>query len=159
MSEVSIEIEEEVGVYRLRVTGTEVQKIVKALESIEERLKPPTITGTEKPKGATKGLSLPEFINRLSPKTDSDKALCCGYYIQKVRGTESFTTKSLRSTYIEAKLRKSPNMSEAVGKNVRKGFMSPTGQKKEGLSSYYVTRDGEAFVESGLQEKQGITEK
>jgi len=141
-----IEIECKVGEYTIRVRGKDAEAIFAEIRNISEKLEVKTRKAT-----GTGGPSLTEFVNSTNPQSDLDRALCCALFLQVHRSLESITTKDVKDAYREAKLPKSTNMSEAIAKNIDKGFMAPTGKQKDGLKSYYVTTPGEKYVNSGFK--------
>lgn len=145
-----IEIEETVGNYTVRVRGKSPKEVAKQIVDTANAL---GVSGTTRPGASSKAKSVTEFINSLHPKTDNDRTLCCAHYLQNYRNTESITTKDLKAAYREAKLPTSTNPSRAIDENVKRGYLAPTGKKKEGYNSFYVTSDGTEYVQAGLKAK------
>lgn len=142
-----VEIEQTIGDYTIRVRGSTAKDVAR---QVIEAAKALGATGA-KLKAPSTAKSLTEFINLLHPKTDPDRVVCCAYFLQTQRNTEAITTRDLGEAYREAKLPKSSNLSDAVASSVSKGYLAPTGKKKEGYASYYVTSDGLGYVQSGLK--------
>jgi hypothetical protein len=148
--ETYVEIEQTFGNYIIRVRGPNAKAVAKQMAEAAKALGTPGVAGRAIPSRAK---SLTEFVNSLDPKSDLDRALCCACFLQTQRGNESITSKDLRAAYREAKLPKSPNFSQAIASNVNKGYLAPTGKKKDGYDSYYVTLPGIRYVNSGLKAK------
>ncbi len=96
-----------------------------------------------------KKLAPSEFLRKVSPKNQPDRALVLAYYLEKVDGQSSFTTGELADKAREAK---SPfgNVSDVVGKLAARGLMMSAGEK-EGQRAYALTASGEEYVESMVE--------
>jgi hypothetical protein len=95
---------------------------------------------------AQKQLSLGEFLLSTSPKSDVDKALVIGYYLEQFEKTTPFTSKELEAAFRRAKEPPPVNTNETVNKNVRKGTIMEAREKKDGLKAWTLTNSGEARV-------------
>jgi hypothetical protein len=98
-----------------------------------------------------KQTSVAQFFRKVAPKTDIDRVLIAGYFLEHFRNTEKFTAAEVRDTIREAKIPPPSNPSDAVAKNIKKGFMMPAGDK-DGKLSYVLTSDGEENVKESLNE-------
>jgi len=98
-----------------------------------------------------KRLSVAQLFKKTSPKSDVDRTLIAGYYLEKYASHENFTTAELAQTIRNAKNNPPKNPSDAVAKNIRKGLIMPSGDK-EGKIAYVLTTDGEEAVENLLQQ-------
>lgn len=96
-----------------------------------------------------------EFIKKLSPKNQSEKAIVLAYYLEKVRGMDKFTTADLTAVGREAKQPKFTNISDTVAKQVQQGLLMGAGGPgdKESSRAYILTSSGEEYVESLLSSK------
>jgi hypothetical protein len=93
-----------------------------------------------------KKLAAAEFLKRISHTNQQDRALALGYYLEKVEGLTSFTTKELLEASRQAKYPFS-NISESVSRLVGRGLMMSAGDK-EGARAYSLTASGEQQIES-----------
>lgn len=93
-----------------------------------------------------------EFIKKLSPKNQSEKAIVLAYYLEKVRGIESFTTTDLTDVGREAKQPRFTNISDIVAKQVQQGLLMGAGDKESGRA-YVLTTTGEEHVENLINSK------
>jgi predicted metal-dependent hydrolase len=100
------------------------------------------------PSGAAAGkaLSQAQFFKKLALTTDIDRALAAAYYLEKQQGQANFTAAEIRETIRAAKITPPKNPSDAIAKNVRKGFIMFAGDK-EGKRAFVLTTDGEQDVE------------
>lgn len=94
-----------------------------------------------------------EFIKQKGPKTDMDRVICACYCLTKYRKIKSITKKDLDEFFPEAGMPMPANVNDMINKNIDRGYLAPTRKLKEGLKSYYITTDGERFVETGLKEE------
>lgn len=103
----------------------------------------------------TKGkvLSASEFIKKLSPKNHSERALALGYFLEKHKKMESFTTGDLISVRAEAKQSKFTNISDTIARLVQQGLVMGAGEK-DGKRAYALTTTGEEAVEVTWNSKQ-----
>jgi len=92
-----------------------------------------------------KATSPAQFFKNASPKTDVDRALVAGYYLERFEQLESFTAAEIRDTIRKAKIAPPKNPSDAVAKNIKKGLMMTAGDK-DGKMAYVLTTDGEEAV-------------
>lgn len=93
-----------------------------------------------------------EFIKKLSPKNQSEKALVLAYYLEKVKSMDNFTTSDLTEVGREAKQPKFTNISDTVAKQVQQGLLMGAGDKESGRA-YVLTTTGEEYVENLIGSK------
>lgn len=103
--------------------------------------------------GKGKELSPSEYIKRLAPKNQSEKALILAYYLEKHKGFDSFTTTELTDLGREAKQPRFTNISDTVSSQVQQGMLMGAG-KKEANRAYALTTSGEEYVEGLIGAKQ-----
>jgi hypothetical protein len=90
-----------------------------------------------------------QFFKKASAKSDPERVLAAGYYLEKLSSMESFTTAEIVDTIRKAKIPRPTNPSDAVAKNIKKGMIMPAGSK-EGKRAFTLTSDGEEAVNSAL---------
>jgi hypothetical protein len=100
-----------------------------------------------------KPISVAQFFRKLGAKTDIDRALGAGYYLEKYRQFEKFSAAEVKETIREAKIPPPKNPNDAVNKNIKKGFIMAAGDK-DGKMGYVLTSDGEAEVVNALAESE-----
>ena len=98
-----------------------------------------------------KKTSAAEFVKKSTAKSQFDRALMLGYYLEKSEGA-NFTAAELGRLGKEIK-QPFANASDAVAKLTGRGLMMSAGDK-EGARAYALTASGEAYVEAMLVEKQ-----
>ncbi len=100
-----------------------------------------------------KPMSLREFVISKSPKTSVDVALLIAYHLEKFARVSPFNHDDLIRGFAEAKEPLPSNPSDTVYKNIRRGLLTETKEKKDGMKAWIVTNSGERFVENGLKEE------
>lgn len=113
-------------------------------QAAEKREKAPgeQITQTEKP------MSLGEFMNRINPKSHGDKILVFGYYLEKIKGYESFNLDDIEKCYQDARLPKTKNFSPYITHLIRQGYLMDSEQKKDNKKAWKLTKNGIDYVEN-----------
>ena len=147
-----------VGDSEIEVTGPKnyVEK------KIEEFLnKPPTnIGGTtasasiphaSAPELKGKLLSAAQFFKKCNPKTDNDRVLTAGFYLEQVKNLPNFTAAEVRDQIREAKRQAPRNVNDAVNQNIKKGFLMSAGDRDNKIA-FVLTSDGEEQVKEMLKE-------
>jgi len=100
----------------------------------------------------TKPHSPAEFIKKIAPKGQPDRALILGYYIEKYQNKENFSTNDLTELNRQAKQVSFTNISDTVAKQVQQGLMMGSGQD-EGKRLFTLTTTGEETVENLINQK------
>lgn len=113
------------------------------------RLQSPTLTKEPVGTAAVKSMSIGQFMKRVSAKTDVDKALAAGYYLEKHENAEKFTAADIRTTIKGAKMPPPKNPNDAINKNIKKGYIMAAGDK-DGKMGYVLTTDGEQAIDDSL---------
>jgi len=128
----------------------ELEQIRRVLEEHERRLsKLEEAFETKSPK-TVKRMSIREFLNLKKPKTDVDKTLAICYYLEKYENIIPFTRRDIMEAFKKAREKVPANVSDAINKNIKKGFIDEVG-KKEKLKAYQLTNSGEKFVENDFK--------
>jgi len=108
-------------------------------------------------KGRAIGESIGEFLRKVASKAHTDISLAMGYFLLKYRNIEQFTVSDLESLYSEARHPKT-NLNLAIIGNIKKGFMIDTGEKREQLKLFAISRLGEDYVETNLLKPPSVGE-
>lgn len=98
-----------------------------------------------------KKTSAAQFFRKAAPKTDVDRALLAGYFLEKYQNGESFTSIEIRETIRSAKIAPPKNPSDAIAKNIKKGLMMSAGDK-DGKMAFVLTSDGEDAVDDAANQ-------
>jgi len=99
--------------------------------------------------GARKKLSLAQFFRKLALRSDVDRALAAGYYLESSEEKETFTAAEVRDAIRAAKIVPPRNPSDSIAQNIRKGLMMSAGDK-EGKMAFVLTTDGEEVIDALL---------
>lgn len=93
-----------------------------------------------------KSVSLSQLMKPMALKTDINRVLIAGYYLEHYTDAEKFTAAEIRDTLKAAKQPPPKNPSDVINKNIKKGHMMPAGDK-DGKLGYVLTSDGEQVIE------------
>ncbi len=104
---------------------------------------------TDKNTGKKK-LSVKEFILSKKAKSDIQKTLVVGFYLDKYEGLDCFNREDLEKGFRSAKETVPSNINVDVNKNIGKGYFAEAREKKDKLTAWYVTNLGEECVEMEL---------
>lgn len=132
----------------------EVGKIKKKLEEHEERISRLERLFQTKPEVIKKKISIKEFILQKRPKSDVQKALVIGYYLEKYQDFSSFNVKDVEQGFREAREKIPTNVGDKIQKNIAKGHMMEAGEEKEEMKAYFLTSSGERFVENNFGKEE-----
>lgn len=157
----SVTMRVRIGDHELEVTGP-IDFVEKKIAEFNEQQKatPSIGTGQRAHKSKSqepldlmkpdKGMSAAQFFKNVSPKSDVDRVLVAGYYLEKFKGEEKFTAAEL-SELIRTQAKKQPpkNPNHTVNQNIRKGYMMGAGDK-DGKMAVVLTSDGEEAIEALL---------
>ena len=126
-----------------------VSRLTKRLDEYEARLR--KVEGYFAPESAkpAKATSVREFLIIKQPKSDVEKTLIIGYFLERMRGLSSFNAKDLNEGFREAKENVPANINLAVIGNIQKGYFMDAGEKKEGLKAWTLTNHGLNVFEEG----------
>jgi len=86
--------------------------------------------------------SVAAFLKEKSFSTDLERVLGVTYYIDQVEGVSPFTSKDIEAKFTDARFTKPSNISDAINKNITKGFLCESKEKKEGRKSFYLSSYG-----------------
>ena len=93
-----------------------------------------------------------EFMQKLNPKSHTNKVLCLAYFLEKYKGLEELSLNDIKDAYKDARLVMPKNISDYLSKLTKKGYLIEVG-KKDKLKSWKLSVDGIKFVESLLSEE------
>jgi len=79
-------------------------------------------------------------------KTDVDRTLAAGYFLEKHKGYENFTASEVSGTIrVDAKRTPPRNPHDMINSNIRKGLIMSAGDK-DGKRAFVLTSDGEDAI-------------
>lgn len=156
MSDEKIVLKVQIGNFSVEVTGS-VEYAEKKLDDLIQKYDPSHRkdfhTQITTNAGGGKPLSPSEFIKKVSPKNQSERALVLAHYLEKVKNMESFNTADLTEIGRVAKQPKFTNISDTVAKLVQQGQLMGAGER-ESKRVFVLTTTGEEYVENLLKSKQ-----
>ncbi|MBI5888304.1 MAG: hypothetical protein HZB82_06290 [Deltaproteobacteria bacterium] len=103
-----------------------------------------TLPATHMP-ASSKVMSIAQFFKKISPKSDVDRVLVAGYFLEKSKSQDNFTASEVSETIRSAKIPPPKNPNHSINQNIRKGHMMPSGDK-EGKMAFVLTSDGEEVI-------------
>ena len=107
-----------------------------------------SVTGTPNKKVAPK-----EFLLRYVKSSVIDKTLLLSYYFEYVQGDDEFNVDDIVSLFRAAKEKQPANINDIINKNIKKGFMMESINKKSGKKAWVLTSTGETYVQDKLNNK------
>src|SRR5436853_445216 len=111
------------------------------IEDHERRLSALENLFKEKQPVPTKKISIAEFLKTKEPRTDVDTALAITYYLELTDGLANVNLEEIRAGFRKAATPIPPNLSETVRKNVAKGFLMDSGERKNGSNRIFFLAD------------------
>jgi len=91
-----------------------------------------------------------EFLRTKQLKTETQKVLAFGYFLEYMEGMESFNVNDLETVFRSAKEKLPTNINDAVNKNIARGFLMEAAEKKDSRKAWCLTSTGEEFVQKDL---------
>jgi len=92
--------------------------------------------------------TLGEFLDRKgNPQKHTDLVAVYAYWIFKKESVESFNVRDIVNCYDKTRRVKPKNPNQIINVNVRNHFFAESGDKKDGLKAWIITRTGEDYVE------------
>lgn len=131
-------------------------KTQEQIASLEERVKKLeeillSTGGAEPALTKRKKSSAKEFLMTKELRTETQKVLALGYFLEYMEGSESFNVSDLETVFRAAKERLPKNMNDAVNKNIARGFLMEAADKKEAKKAWCLTATGEKYLENELK--------
>jgi len=99
------------------------------------------------------GPSLANFLKQKEAKSHADKVITIAVYLYRYRNIKEFTATDIETCYQEALLKMPKNINDRINANRKKGYIDLTGNEREGLKTFRITREGLDYVEQGLESK------
>ena len=94
--------------------------------------------------------TLPQLLKKVTVKSDVDRVLVAGYYLETIQGVQSFTAAEIKEAIRGARIAPPSNPSDVIAKNIKKGLMMMAGDK-DGRMAYVLTTDGVEAVAEQLK--------
>ena len=96
-------------------------------------------------------LSAKEFLLTKNLKVETQKVLALAYFLEREEGLASFNVQELEVAFRAAREKLPKNMNDAVNKNIARGFLMETKEKKDSKKAWQLTSTGERFVENEMR--------
>jgi len=100
---------------------------------------------------STKKISVSQFFRKLGTRTDVDRTLAAGYYLEKHENCESFTAAETKEIIRSSKRTPPKNPNDLINANIRKGLIMAAGDK-DGKRAFVLTTDGEDAINEMFNE-------
>jgi hypothetical protein len=130
------------------------EDLVRRLESLERRVeKLEAHFGSENAVSVPKErkMSAKEFLLTKNLKVETQKVLALAYFLEREEGLASFNVQELEVVFRAAREKLPKNMNDAVNKNIARGFLMETKEKKDSKKAWQLTSTGERFVENEMR--------
>lgn len=108
------------------------------------------VSSSDRGASPQKKISAKEFLMTKELKTEIQKTLVLGYYLEHVVGMASFNVEDLMSAFQAAKEKRPKNMNDAVNKNVARGLLMEASERKDSKKAWVLTSTGEKHVKEEL---------
>jgi hypothetical protein len=138
-------------------TDKKLDAILEAIKSLDARVTKIEMAATNEPNdkrsstSKAKNLSVREFLLQHPPKSDVQRTLAIGYFLEKYKDIGSFTAADLESGYHDAKHKLPSNISMNIKRCIEGGNMMEAQERKDNKPAYVVTATGEQLVEGGFK--------
>ena len=97
-----------------------------------------------------RGRRVSEFLAQRNISTETGRVVAILYH-QFHNGQESSTRAEILEAYSAARTRRPANLSDVIGRCIRKGHVIEAPEKKDSQKAWQITQPGERYVEEDLQ--------
>lgn len=108
-------------------------------------------TNSTDPRDHGKPLAIREFVNESEPKTNAQTVLLLAQFMAKHEGSERFTREDIRKRFPRAGAPMPKNFTRDFQTAIDRGWI---GEDPTNKDSFYVTRTGEAQLQTGFRGKR-----
>jgi len=129
----------------------EITKLKKKLEEHEQRISALEERLRIIPKKSFKKISIKEFIISKKPKDNVQLTLVICYYLENYERQSTFNVKDIEDGFRRAKQQVPKNINYKIIRNIEKGHIMESNEKKNNLKAWVLTVSGEKFVENNFQ--------
>jgi hypothetical protein len=124
---------------------------VAKLEERVDRLERASALGTPSTTKQAKKMSAKEFLLTKAVTSELQKVVALAHYLEHQEGLASFNIVDLEAIFRSAREKIPKNMSDAVNKNIARGFLMEAAEKKDSKKAWNLTATGERFVENEMK--------
>jgi hypothetical protein len=134
---------------------TNEKEMMTKINSLEERVKKLedamfTVPTAKDSTAKTKKSSAKEFLLTKIIKSDTQRVVALAYFLEYMEGMESFNVNDLESAFRSAKEKVPANINDSVNKNIARGLIMESAEKKDAKKAWCLTSTGENYVEKDL---------
>ena len=98
-----------------------------------------------------KKLSIREFLLSKKLKSDVDKTLAFGYFMEKYANLKFYNIRDFEKYFNKAKEKMPKNLNLAIYSNIKKGYISEVEEKKDNLKCWCLTKSGMKFCKNNFK--------
>lgn len=91
-----------------------------------------------------------EFLMTKKVKSEPQKVLALGYFLEHIEGMGSFNIKDIERAFRAAREKLPSNINDVVNKNIARGHLMEAQERKDSMKAWYLTSTGETYLESEL---------
>ncbi|WP_410769511.1 hypothetical protein [Fontibacillus sp. BL9] len=117
-------------------------QILEVVQDITEASGTPALTNISSNNNINSYDSIAAFLKIKSFSKEVERVLGVAYFLDQIEDISPFTVKDIEAKYTEARISKPKNISDAINKNITKGYLGESKEKKDGLKSFYVLTSG-----------------
>ena len=132
------------------MNSNEIQEMKELLKDHEIRINALEQNFQSDEKPVRKKISIREFLLTKNLRSDVQRTLAIGYYLEQYENMSSFNVNDLETGFRKAKESLPTNINDKVNKNIQKGYITEAEEKKDNHTAWYLTNTGEKSVESEL---------
>ena len=133
-------------------TDTLSKKVSELEERIEALEKSLIISGSNSrsKQRPVKKVSAKEFLLSKDLSSAVEKTLALSYYLESIERVTPFNINDLAGIFQSAKEKAPANLNDMINKNIVKGYLMETKERKDTKKAWILTATGERFVENEL---------
>ena len=117
------------------------------IENLEKKMEGPILA----PVIRKREVSAKEFLMERDVKSEPQKVLVLGYYLETVKNMPNFNVSDLETVFRSAKEKLPANMNDAVNRNIKRGLIMEAAEKKDAKKAWYLTSSGERMVSEDMR--------
>ncbi|MHB8087408.1 MAG: hypothetical protein ACYDH2_04085 [Anaerolineaceae bacterium] len=92
--------------------------------------------------------SIAQFIKQKGFSSIRELVLGISLYIDQIENKTPFTVKDIEEKYSEARITKPSNINDAINKNITKGYLLESPEKRDGLKTFRISQSGIEWVQN-----------
>lgn len=128
------------------VTDEEFRKLEERVSKLEKIFVPTQDSDIQK------SLSVKEFLLSKNPKSDVEKTLAIGYFLEKYRSISPFNINDLKNGFSESREPIPSNLNARINDNILRGLIMESTEKKDNQKAFLITNSGEKLITNNFKE-------